>query len=80
VSTNNAPVIVCFRQDLRLCDNPALLVEHEGEQPIVPLYIFDNVNSSEWAVETTFSDLIASDDPPKRKCLPLNSKDLPMSF
>lgn len=42
------PIIVWFRQDLRLRDNPALLAAHESGQPIIPLYILDDVNSGEW--------------------------------
>ena len=47
-SDNNTPVIVWFRQDLRLSDNPALMAAHESGQPIIPLYILDDVNSGEW--------------------------------
>tara|TARA_B110000858_G_C17809185_1_gene479965 strand:- start:6438 stop:6788 length:351 start_codon:yes stop_codon:yes gene_type:complete len=48
MSTEVAPIIVWFRQDLRLRDNPALLAAHESEQPIMPIYILDDVNSGEW--------------------------------
>lgn len=43
-----APVIVWFRRDLRLRDNPALLSAHESGRPILPLYILDNTKSGEW--------------------------------
>jgi len=43
-----APIIVWFRQDLRLRDNPALLAAHESGRPILPLYILDDKNSGEW--------------------------------
>lgn len=48
MSDQNAPVIVWFRQDLRLRDNPALQAAHESGAPIIPLYILDDVNSHEW--------------------------------
>ncbi len=48
MSTNSAPIIVWFRQDLRLKDNPALLAAHESGKPIIPIYILDDVNSDEW--------------------------------
>ena len=43
-----APIILWFRQDLRLRDNPALIAAHETGRPIVPLYILDDHNSGEW--------------------------------
>jgi len=48
MSIEVAPIIVWFRQDLRLRDNPALLAAQESGQPIIPLYILDDVNSGEW--------------------------------
>ena len=33
------PVIVWFRQDLRLCDNPALVAASTSGRPVIPLYI-----------------------------------------
>lgn len=48
VVSDNSPVIVWFRQDLRLRDNPALLAAHESGRPIIPLYILDDKNSGEW--------------------------------
>ncbi|HCP00035.1 MAG TPA: deoxyribodipyrimidine photolyase, partial [Rhodospirillaceae bacterium] len=36
-----APIIVWFRQDLRITDNPALLAAAETGRPILPLYILD---------------------------------------
>jgi deoxyribodipyrimidine photo-lyase len=50
MSKDEVPVIVWFRQDLRLRDNPALLAAHESGQPIIPLYILDDVNSGEWSM------------------------------
>jgi deoxyribodipyrimidine photo-lyase len=48
MTKNTAPILVWFRQDLRVKDNPALLYAHESGQPIIPLYILDDVNSGEW--------------------------------
>lgn len=46
MSTN--PIIVWFRQDLRLNDNPALHAAYESGNPIIPLYILDDENATEW--------------------------------
>lgn len=44
-----SPVIVWFRQDLRLSDNPALSEAcHRG--PIIPIYILDDQNAGKWAL------------------------------
>lgn len=48
MNAQSAPVIVWFRQDLRLKDNPAILAAHKTGQPIIPLYILDDINSGEW--------------------------------
>lgn len=45
---SEAPIIVWFRQDLRLRDNPALIAAHGTGRPIIPLYILDDHNSGEW--------------------------------
>ncbi len=39
--STNTPVIVWFRQDLRLADNPALAGAAETGQPVLPLFILD---------------------------------------
>ena len=44
----DAPIIVWFRQDLRVRDNPALIAAHKTKRPIVPLYILDDHNSGSW--------------------------------
>jgi len=46
--TENEPVILWFRQDLRMKDNLALLAAHQSGCPIVPLYILDDESSGEW--------------------------------
>jgi len=43
------PVIVWFRQDLRLADNPALSAAC-AKGDIIPVYILDDHNSGEWAM------------------------------
>lgn len=42
------PIIVWFRQDLRLQDNPALTAAHESGAPILPVYILDDINAGAW--------------------------------
>jgi deoxyribodipyrimidine photo-lyase len=43
------PVIVWFRQDLRLADNPALDAAIESGAPIIPLYIWSPDEEGPWA-------------------------------
>ncbi|MFN3667765.1 MAG: cryptochrome/photolyase family protein [Brevundimonas sp.] len=43
--TDDRPVILWFRQDLRLADNPALNHAAETGRPIVPVYILDQGSS-----------------------------------
>jgi deoxyribodipyrimidine photo-lyase len=43
-----APVIVWFRQDLRLGDNPALQAALDLDRPIVPVYIRDDTAAGRW--------------------------------
>lgn len=40
------PVIMWFRQDLRLTDNPALLAATQTRMPIIPLFIYDQETQS----------------------------------
>jgi deoxyribodipyrimidine photo-lyase len=44
------PVIVWFRQDLRLTDNPALTAAAETGRPVLPVYILDDVNAGEFSM------------------------------
>ena len=37
-----APVILWFRRDLRLADNPALNHAAETGRPVIPVYILDD--------------------------------------
>ena len=48
MSDDLLPVIVWFRQDLRLRDNPALIAAQETGRPILAVYILDDQNSGEW--------------------------------
>jgi deoxyribodipyrimidine photo-lyase len=43
-----APIIVWFRQDLRLADNPALTAALKGGGPVIPLYIWAPEEEGEW--------------------------------
>ena len=47
-SGKKSPVIVWFRQDLRLADNPALHETVATGHPILPIYILDDVNAGTW--------------------------------
>ncbi len=44
------PVIVWFRQDLRLFDNPALGAAARTGAPVLPVYVLDDENAGEWAM------------------------------
>lgn len=46
---SNRPVIVWFRQDLRLADNAALLKAAETGRPIVPLFVLDDETAGKWS-------------------------------
>jgi deoxyribodipyrimidine photo-lyase len=43
-----APVVVWFRNDLRLDDNPALSAAAESGAPVVALYVLDDAAAGEW--------------------------------
>ena len=47
-STLTTPIIVWFRQDLRLTDNPALDAAAKSGQPILPVYILDDETPGDW--------------------------------
>jgi deoxyribodipyrimidine photo-lyase len=46
----SAPIILWFRQDLRLDDNPALLAAAHSGRPVLPLYILDDETAGKWAM------------------------------
>ncbi|MCM2343684.1 MAG: DNA photolyase family protein [Alphaproteobacteria bacterium] len=43
-----SPIIIWFRQDLRLTDNPALDEAVKSERPIIPVYVLDDENAGAW--------------------------------
>ena len=43
-----SPVIMWFRQDLRLADNPALSAAVDRGAPVLPVYILDDTNAGDW--------------------------------
>jgi deoxyribodipyrimidine photo-lyase len=45
---DTAPLIIWFRQDLRLTDNPALDAAVRARKPILPVFILDDENAQEW--------------------------------
>jgi len=49
MSPTNSPVIVWFRRDLRLADNPALNAAVRGGRPVIALYIHDPGSAGPWA-------------------------------
>ena len=47
---DKSPIIVWFRQDLRLADNPALAAAADSGAPVLPIYILDDDNAGDWAM------------------------------
>jgi deoxyribodipyrimidine photo-lyase len=45
---SSSPVIVWFRHDLRLADNPALAAAAASGAPVIPLYVLDDATPGEW--------------------------------
>ncbi len=45
---DSAAVILWFRQDLRIADNPALNAAAREGRPVLPIYILDDENAAEW--------------------------------
>jgi len=48
-TTSPPPVIVWFRQDLRLADHPALSAAADSGAPVLPLFILDDESAGPWA-------------------------------
>ena len=48
-STSSGPIIVWFRQDLRLSDNPALHQAAESGRPVIPVFVLDDDTPGKWA-------------------------------
>ncbi|WP_421786543.1 cryptochrome/photolyase family protein [Hyphobacterium sp.] len=49
MSSSPSPIIVWFRQDFRIKDNPALTAAAESGNPVIPVYILDNKTPGQWA-------------------------------
>lgn len=47
---SNSPLLVWFRQDLRLADNPALREAIATGAPVMPVYILDDETPGEWTM------------------------------
>ncbi len=45
---SDAPVIVCFRNDLRLADHPALTAAVASGHPVLPCYVLDDDSPGAW--------------------------------
>ncbi|MEM6640725.1 MAG: deoxyribodipyrimidine photo-lyase [Pseudomonadota bacterium] len=45
---STAPIIVCFRQDLRLSDHAALSAAAKTDRPILPCFIYDDASPGPW--------------------------------
>jgi deoxyribodipyrimidine photo-lyase len=43
------PILVWFRQDLRLSDNPALTAAVDSGAPVLPVYVLDDETPGRWA-------------------------------
>lgn len=61
----SGPVVVWFRQDLRLTDNPALAAAVASGRPIIPLYVLDETaaplgGASLWWLDKSLASLDAS--------------------
>ena len=43
-----SPVLVWFRKDLRLQDNPSLNAALEADREIIPLFVWDEEEGGKW--------------------------------
>ena len=50
MSKHASPVIIWFRQDLRLGDHPALRAAISTGNPVIPVYIFDDETPGDWSI------------------------------
>jgi deoxyribodipyrimidine photo-lyase len=48
---SSPPVVLWFRQDLRLSDNPALRAAAEGGRPLVAVYVLDDETPGQWRAQ-----------------------------
>ncbi len=49
MSTGQPPIIYCFRNDLRLSDNPGFTAACEAGEPVLACYIQDDVSPEAWS-------------------------------
>ncbi len=64
--TDSAPIVVWFRRDLRLADNPALEAASSIGVPVIPLYVLDETagvrpigGASRWWLDKSLASLAA---------------------
>ena len=65
---SGAPALVWFRQDLRLCDNPALAAALQRKSPVIPVYVWAPEEegawppgaASKWWLERSLAELSAA--------------------
>ena len=75
--SSQSPIIVWFRNDLRLIDNPALYKAAETGRPVIPVFIYDM-----WAMDRDYvaanpaSKLAPKREPSGPKRLPFSQDDL----
>jgi deoxyribodipyrimidine photo-lyase len=50
VRDTDSPIILWFRQDLRLADNPALAAAVKSGRPLLPIFILDDATPGRWAI------------------------------
>lgn len=50
MSDLGAPIVVWFRQDLRLTDNPALRAAIDAKRPLILLYVLDEETPGRWRI------------------------------
>lgn len=50
IFSGSQPIIVWFRQDLRLSDNPAFRSAAGAGAQVLPIYILDDENAGEWSM------------------------------
>lgn len=48
--TDSQPIILWFRQDLRLSDNPAFHSAAGEASPVLPVYVLDDESAGEWSM------------------------------
>lgn len=49
MNAHTSPILIWFRQDLRLGDHPALHEAHQTQRPIIPVYIWSEGEEQPWS-------------------------------